>query len=137
MEKRPNICDIESGAALKQWYWLKSELLDEVRRRGLRQAGGKFDLLDRLAHFLDTGEPDLPKVKSPPRTSKFDWHSEELRPETVLTDSYKNTQNVRRFFKAHAGEQFKFTIGFMDWIKANTGKTLGDAVDEYHRRKAE
>ena len=45
-----------------------------------------------------------------------------------IRDSYKNTQNVRRFFKAHADPNFKFNIAFMEWLKANVGKTLGDAA---------
>ncbi|MEL6701277.1 MAG: DUF6434 domain-containing protein, partial [Pseudomonadota bacterium] len=49
----------------------------------------------------------------------------------------KNTQNVRRFFKAEAGPQFKFNIAFMDWMKANTGKTLADAVAAYQAFRQE
>ncbi len=40
---------------------------------------------------------------------------------------------MRRFFKAQVGDQFKFTIGFMDWIRMNQGATLADAVAEYRR----
>jgi len=61
----------------------------------------------------------------------MDWHSAELTPETVITESYKNTQNVRRFFRAYAGADFKFNVGFMAWMKANVGKTLGEAVLVY------
>ena len=54
-------------------------------------------------------------------------------PETVITDSYKNTQNVRRFFQQHCGEKFHFSIPFMGFMKNNCGKTLQDAIDEWHR----
>ncbi len=135
-ETRPPIETITSSAALRRWYWTKAELEAECRRRGLKITGAKFTQLDRIAHFLDTGETRLPGDTQPRSTSRFDWHSEPLTPETVITDSYRNSQNVRRFFKSEVGAQFKFNRAFMAWIKANTGKTLSDAVAEYHRLTA-
>ncbi len=105
---------IRTGAELKRWYWLKEELIEEARRCRLRHSDGKFTIFDRIAHFLDTGEPKLPGDDKPKPKSKFDWHSAPLTPETVITDSYKHSQNVRRFFKSQVGDGFKFTIGFMD-----------------------
>lgn len=136
-ENRPEITTVTNGAELRRWYWTKSELVAQAKALGLRATGGKFTILDRLAHYLDTGEKTWPgEVRSKPRSS-FDWHSAELTPETVITDSYRNSQNVRRFFRAHAGDGFKFNIAFMTWMKDNTGKTLADAVEEYLRQKAE
>lgn len=135
-ETRPPIAKISTGAELRLWYWTKAELEAECRRRGLKIAGAKFTQLDRIAHFLETGERQLPGDSKPRTTSKFDWHSAPLTPETQITDSYRNSQNVRRFFKSQIGDQFKFNIAFMAWIKANVGKTLADAVVEYHRQTA-
>ncbi len=67
---------------------------------------------------------------------KFDWHSEKITPDTVIDSSYRNTQNVRRFFKAQCGEAFKFNRSFMHWLKANSGKTMGDAVREWKNQSA-
>ncbi len=131
--RRPDITTITTGAELKRWYWLRDELAAEAKRRGLRYSGGKFAILDRIAHFLDTDETSPPSDDKPKPRSSFDWHSAVLTPETVITDSYKNSQNVRRFFKSQVGDQFKFTIGFMDWIRLNHGATLADAVVEYRR----
>lgn len=128
-EKRPDITTITKAAELRRWYWTKDELLTECKRLKLRATGGKFTLLDRIAHYHDTGETVYPGDKKPKITSKFDWHSAELTPETVITDSYKNSQNVRRFFKAHVGEHFKFNIASMAWMKASVGRTLADAVE--------
>lgn len=60
--------------------------------------------------------------------SKFDWNKEILTPDTLITDSYKNTENVRRFFRAHIGEHFYFTVEFMNWMNHNPGKKLSDAI---------
>ncbi|MEO0636682.1 MAG: DUF6434 domain-containing protein [Pseudomonadota bacterium] len=130
-ETRPAIESISTSAELRRWYWLKAELEARAKELNLSYAGVKFDILDRIAHFLDTGEKVKPRASGRATKSKFDWHSETLTPETIITDSYKNSQNVRRFFRSQMGDGFKFNIEFMAWMKANTGKTLGDACDEY------
>lgn len=136
-EKRPAIDTITTAAELRRWYWTKAELEAECRRRGLKIAGAKFTQLDRIAHFLETGEKRLPGDTPARTTSRFDWHSAPLSLSTEITDSYRNTQNVRRFFKSHVGTQFKFNTAFMAWMKANIGKTLADAVAEFQRLEAD
>jgi Domain of unknown function (DUF6434) len=64
----------------------------------------------------------------------FDWHYSTLSSHTIIAPDYRNTQNVRRFFVGEIGEAFKFDRAFMAWMLDNTGKTLGDAVDEWRRR---
>ena len=133
-ENRPPIETIASGSDLRRWYWLKAELVEHARDLGVASSGKKFEILDRIAHFLDTGEKTRPPTMKP--ASRFDWHAEPLDDTTVLTDSYKNTQNVRRYFKSRLGDGFKFNIEFMTWLKTNAGKTLGDACDAYRAMKA-
>ena len=132
-ETRPPIETITSGTELRRWYWLKADLVAHARRLGLKTSGGKFEILDRIAQYLDTG--DVPAEKTPRSTSTFDWHKASLDDDTMLTDNYKNTQNVRRYFEARLGEGFKFNIEFMAWLKENTGLSLGDACTEYRAMK--
>jgi Domain of unknown function (DUF6434)/SAP domain-containing new25 len=132
---RPAIQDCRTGADLRQWYWLKAELMAECSRLRLPGSGGKFDLLDRLCAYRDKGVTI--KAARPRTTSKFDWHAATLTPQTILTDSYRNTQNVRRFFTAHADPRFKFSIALMEWMRANAGKTLADALNAYHSLQAQ
>ena len=66
---------------------------------------------------------------------KFDWHKENLTLETIIDSNYKNTQNVRRFFKSNLGEDFTFSRDFMQWLKSNTGKSLEDAINQYKNNK--
>jgi len=134
---RPAIDTLTTGDDLRQWYWLKSELEAYAKTLGVRPTGSKFTILDRLCHFLDTGQTQWPGDTRTKPASKFDWHSAELTPDTVITDSYKNSQNVRRFFKAHVGDSFKFNIAFMAWMKNNVGATLADAILVYHELKAQ
>ena len=130
-ESRPDIASIKTGKELRRWYWRKDELVAHARTLGLKYSAGKFAILDRIAHFLDTGEKQHPNEKTKRIRSKFDWHSEPLSRDTVITDSYKNTQNVRRFFRSALGDDFKFNIAFMEWMRTNTGKTLNDACSAY------
>jgi Domain of unknown function (DUF6434) len=68
--------------------------------------------------------------------TSFDWHSDPIKRTTLITTSYRNTQNVRRFFKAQCGAHFRFDRPFMAWLKASIGKTMGDASDEWQRRRS-
>lgn len=97
---------------------------------GLPYTGGKFELRDRIMYALDhNGELLPPKKKK--FVSKFNWSKAALTPETVITDNISFGQNLRKFMKAHIGENFTFNTEFMEWAKANPGKTLGDAVEKW------
>lgn len=133
---RPDISSFNNGDALKRWYWRKDELVAHARSLGVKTTGGKFLILDRIAHTLNTGERAFPGDIKPRTISGFDWHAAPLTNATVITDTYKNSQNVRRFFKARLGDRFSFNIAFMDWMKANVGATLGDACAIYPTLKA-
>ncbi|MEM9768359.1 MAG: DUF6434 domain-containing protein [Cyanobacteria bacterium P01_D01_bin.71] len=77
----------------------------------------------------------------PPRrltTAKFDWARAALTLDTMITDNYRNTRNVRTFMQRHAGSKFAFNNEFMAWMRSHAGKTLRDAIafwQELHRRK--
>lgn len=129
-DTRPPLADITDPAVFVDWYWLKAELIDHCRAIGLSTQGSKADLTDRIARFLATGERvgPTPRVRA---TSAVDWSSAELTVDTVITDSYRNGPNARRFFESEIGSHFSFNIEFMAWMKANVGRTLGDAVAEW------
>jgi hypothetical protein len=55
----------------------------------------------------------------------FDWHADPITRETAITNSYRNTQNVGRFFKRECGADFKFDRHFMTWLKNGSGKDDG------------
>ena len=65
----------------------------------------------------------------------FDWHRDPITRKTPITTAYRNTQNVRRFFKAQCGADFKFDRPFMAWLRDGAAKTMGHAADEWTRRK--
>ena len=132
---RPEISDCPDAETFRQWYYLKVELTAFARENGIRTTGGKFEIADRIAHFLEFGAPPL-APKQQKNASRFDWHTAPLSDDTLITDNYKNTQNVRRYFQDRI-EGFKFSIALMDWMKANRGKPLRDAVNEALRLKGD
>ena len=138
LDTRPEIESIRSYQALQRWYWLKSELVTYAKQRGIGTACQKPELVRRIGHWLETGEAIKNSAKR--ATSSFDWRTETLSEETVITDSYRNTKNVRAFMKRYASDRFKFSNEFMQWMRLNQGKTLGDAAQywiELDRRKRE
>ncbi|MBF9002950.1 MULTISPECIES: DUF6434 domain-containing protein [Vibrio] len=67
--------------------------------------------------------------------NKVDWHKNQIDDATIITDSYKTTQNVRRYFKAKFGEDFSFNRDFMQWMHSAVGLTMSDACDEWIQRQ--
>ena len=131
---RPDINEIETGKELKRWYWLKQELIDFCKKKQLNYVGAKFDILERIATALDKKTTETEKIsKKAKPTSNFDWSKSPLSLETVITDSYKNGPNVRKFFEQHCGDRFHFSIPFMSYMKSNCGKTLRDSINEWQR----
>jgi hypothetical protein len=122
---RPDITKIKTGDELKQWYWLKQELVDFFKLCQLRYTGVKLDIIERIASALDYAINNLvehsKKVKP---TSKFIWSKAELNLETIITDSYTSGLNSRKFFKQYCGDKFNFSIPIMAFLKNNCGKTL-------------
>ena len=119
---------------LKRWYWLKQELVDYCKRTQLSYVGTKFEILERIAVALDKGIAETEKTTSKKKpTSKFIWSKSTLRLDTVITDTYTNGPNTRKFFKHHCSDKFHFSIPFMDFMKNNCGKTLQDAINEWQR----
>ena len=131
MEKRPDLNSKISPEDFLDFYWLKEELTAFCRTNGLSTAGKKKEITDRITHYLKTGEKLKPISKSKRATSNFDWANAPLTSDTIITDNYKNCQNVRHFFQQHTTRKFSFNIKFMDWMKTNVGKTLGDAIEQW------
>lgn len=129
---RPKLSIQISITDFKDFYWLKEELVLFCRENGINTSGGKLELTDKISQFLISGNIIPPKTpKKTAQTSTFDWNTERLSLASIITDNYRNTENVRSFFKQTIGEKFRFNVAFMDWMKANNGRTLGDAMDAW------
>lgn len=130
-KKRPKIEDIKSGEEFNHWYWLKEELEAICKRAGLPAHGRKFDLRDRIMFALDNNG-GVKKEEKKKATSKFNWAKAELSPETIITDNVSFGPNFRRFMQGQIGSKFSCHSDFMNWVRSNEGKTLGQAVEKWH-----
>ena len=133
MNLRPTLDSRISADEFKTHYWLLEELVTFCKLHGIKSSGGKLDITARIEQYLRTGSSHSPKRCFRKPSSKFDWANEPLTLQTIITDNYKNSENVRAFFKKEIGEHFKFNTEFMNWMKANTGKNLSDAAESWNQ----
>ncbi len=102
---------------------------------------GWFERVERgIYRLTESGQAALVRWPTPepgqPHIADFDWHAGDIARDTPVTQSYRNTAKVRRFFKAHCGTDFKFDRPFMAWMISGAPKSMGDAADEWLRRAA-
>ena len=95
--------------------------MDELRQLsnhlGLPFAGQKGEVIQRIVHFLETGE-NKERVKLPKISCARAGESYPLMPGTlILKGAYKNNDETRAFMKSLVGEHFHFTSFGQDWIK--------------------
>lgn len=124
--KRPALDKTLDSRSFRNFYYLKEELTDFCRNNGLPVSGGKMELTDRIARFLDSGEvmPALPPRKKAAAVT-------DVCVDTLIEANFVCSERHRAFFKAHIGSGFSFNVAFQKWLKANAGKTYGDAIMAY------
>lgn len=71
MSERPDMNNELDGETFRSFYYLKEELVDFCRKNNLPVSGGKIELTDRIACFLDTGKVFENSVK---RKTTIDKH---------------------------------------------------------------
>lgn len=110
------------------FYYLKEELVEFCRKNGLPTSGGKIEITERIAHFLDTRE--IIAKKSAPRKKACVG---DITKETVIEKDFVCSEKHRAFFKEQIGSSFSFNVMFQKWLKENAGKTYRDAIDAYYQ----
>ncbi len=130
MPERPELHRGLDSAAFREYYYLKEELVAFCRENGLPVSGGKMELTERIAHFLDTGEVLQGSAKPAPRKAAADAV---LTRSSIIEAHFVCSEKHRAFFKAEIGAGLSFLVPFQKWMKANAGKTYGDAIEAYHQ----
>ena len=128
MEIRSGLNKKLDGQTFRSYYYLKKELVDFCRENGLPVSGGKIELTDRIAYFLDTGKILKATEKKKP-TMRVSLITEDTLVETDIVCSEKH----RAFFKDKIGKSFSFNVSFQKWLKENAGKTYADAIKAYYQ----
>lgn len=125
---RPVLDKSLDSKTFRDFYYLKEELVDFCRENGLPVSGGKLELTDRIAHFLDTGE-----VVAAPAVKKRAATISSIALDTQIEPNFVCSEKHRAFFKEHIGATFSFNVAFQKWLKANTGKTYQQAIEAYYQ----
>lgn len=133
MAQRPDLNRNLDSRTFREFYYLKEELKDFCRKNGLPVSGGKIEVTDRIAHFLDTGE-----VMAAPAVRKKQRRGlPALSEDTKIEADFVCSEMHRAFFKEHIGNSFSFNVAFQKWLKNNTGKTYKEAITAYEQILAE
>ena len=128
MSERPALDRNLDSKTFRDFYYLKEELVNFCRENGLPVSGGKIEIADRIAYFLDTGKV-LSASKVRKKVTTIDTISEDTKIEADFVCSEKH----RAFFREHIGSGFSFNVVFQKWLKNNTGKTYKEAIDAYYQ----
>ena len=128
MNERPKPDKETNSVAFRSFYYLKRELANFCRENGLPASGSKAELTDRIAYFLDTGS-----VLNPTAERKTAVNIGTLAEDTVIEPNIVCSEKHRVFFREKIGKGFSFNVPFQKWLKANAGKTYGDAIRAYYR----
>ena len=128
MSERPDLNKELDGKTFRSFYYLKEELVSFCRENNLPVSGGKMELTDRIACFLDTGKVLVNSAKR-----KTTINVEPICEDTRIEPNIVCSEKHRAFFIEKIGKSFSFNVAFQKWLKSNAGKTYGDAVKAYYQ----
>ena len=118
MTKRPVLDKHLDSKTFREFYYLKEELIDFCRKCRLPASGGKIEITDNIAYFLDTG-----KVLSTSTAKKRAAVMSNICEDTKIESGFVCSEKHRAFFKEHIGKSFSFNVTFQKWLKSNEGRT--------------
>lgn len=98
-----------NSKTFRDFYSLKEELVDFCRKNGLPVSGGKSEIADRIAYFLDTG-----KVFPGPVAREGAANIFCIIEDTEIEANFVCSQKHRKFFKEHIGNCFAFYTAFQN-----------------------
>ncbi|MBP3922430.1 MAG: SAP domain-containing protein [Ruminiclostridium sp.] len=127
MSERPTLNKELDSKTFKSYYYLKEELLSFCRENSLPTSGGKAELTERIALFLDTGT-----ISASVQSKRVKSDIGAITEAVVIEENIVCSEKHRAFFKERIGKSFSFNVAFQKWLKANAGKTYGDAVNAYY-----
>ena len=127
MSKRPTLNKEMDREIFESYYYLKEELVSFCRANGLPTSGGKIELTNRIAYYLETGERlSIKPISKPKPIVRHIEENQEIEQYFVCSETH------RAFFKEKIGKSFSFNVTFQQWLKGNSGRTYAEAIEAYH-----
>ncbi len=92
MNERPELDRQLDSAVFREYYYLKEELVRFCHENGLPTSGGKQELTERIAHYLETGKvlPSAPKPKKSGAPA-------EITGDSIIEENFACTEKHRAF----------------------------------------
>lgn len=128
MNERPLLSTKLDSKTFREYYYLKEELVDFCRKNDLQAIGGKLELTERIAHFLDTGEKNCQT-----HTARKAQPVGEITLGTLIEPNFVCSEKHRAFYKKQIGPSFSFNVAFQKWLKNNARKTYADSIAVYYQ----
>ena len=125
---RPVLDHNLDGNTFRNFYYLKEELTDFCRKNGLPVSGGKPELTERIARFLDSGE-----ILQPQKKRRAAPETDAITEDSLIGRDFVCSEKHRQFFVEKIGKHFAFHVPFMKWLKNNPDKTYAQAVEAYRQ----
>lgn len=126
--ERPDLDKTLDSETFRSFYYLKEELAAFCKENGLPASGGKLEITDRIAYYLETG-----KIMAGNKVKKQAAIPDTITEDTEIEANFRCSEKHRAFFKMKIGRSFSFNVAFQKWLKENTGKTYREAVAAYHQ----
>lgn len=127
MSERPELNEKLDANTFLSYYFLKEELVEFCRRNGLPVSGGKIEITNRIARYLDTG-----KKERPASVSRKKAVIGVITKDMTIEPDFICSEKHRAFFRENIGKSFSFNVAFQKWLKSNTGKTYQEAIEAWH-----
>lgn len=123
---RPPLQPSMKASEFDRWYWLKEELQRFARQLGVSAAGSKQLLTARISARLAGREFTEPAGHSKPPAAQL---AGRLTEATVIPPGQRCSQNLRAWFVAQVGAEFRFDAAMRAFFRDVSGtETLGDAL---------
>lgn len=126
MSERPILDNDLNSTTFREYYYLKSELVDFCKNNHLPSNGSKNELIERIYVFLLTGIIPICTHKNT-KKSKRDVITED----SVIEENIICSEKHRLFFREKIGSSFSFLVPFQKWLKENSGQTYREALEAY------
>ena len=128
MSNRPDISRKMDENTFRSFYYLKEELVEFCKSNRLPTSGGKIEITDRIAAFLENR-----KIKPVNSIRKDKVNIETINENSKIESNFVCSEMHRAFFAEKIGKTFSFNVVFQKWLKENTGKTYAQAINAYYQ----
>lgn len=118
-----------------RWYWLKSELREFAGQLGVSGAGSKAEITQRIVAELGGKPQVVPEAMRSVAARGGVQLQAPMSLADVVPPGQRCSKAVREFMVEQVGPGFRFDGHMRKFFADPNGRTLGDAVEVWHRTR--